>query len=427
MDAAEAEFRRGLALMAELAAAGHTAPEYQESTARLQGNLGQLLNDSGRLDEAESMFRQAVEARVKLFEQQPASLPLRGRLAHSWNNLGGLLRARQQLPEAASAFDSALKVLDPEAVKQAAPDTPEPLGFQKTRSHSWNNLGMVRKEQERLPEAEQAYRAALAIKERLVEKFPSVTQYRMDLAASLNNLGVLLTSLKRAAEGQAAFEKAVQLYERLSADAPDDPRYAVLLAGTYSNVGRMIGDGGELEKSLTWLSRSIDTLETAMRKDARVSKVRESLCVASWTRAMMLAGLERYSQALPDWDRAIEVDNGRYNRELRLRRASNLLQLRDVARATSEAAAIAESPAATADDLYNVACLYSLAATLTPEEAARAEGHSGQAVKLLRQAVDRGFRDVEHMRSDPDLESLHSREDFQRLCRELDAQPPRDP
>jgi tetratricopeptide (TPR) repeat protein len=105
-------------------------------------------------------------------------------------------------------------------------DTPEPLNFQKTRSHSWNNLGMVRREQERLPEAEQAYRAALAIKERLAEKFPSVTQYRMDLAASLNNLGALLTSLKRAAEGQAAYEKAIQLYERLSADAPDDPRYA---------------------------------------------------------------------------------------------------------------------------------------------------------------------------------------------------------
>jgi hypothetical protein len=54
---------------------------------------------------------------------------------------------------------------------------------------------------------------------------------------------------------------------------------------------------------------------------------------------------------------------------------------------------------------------------------ARAE--TGRAMELLRQAVDRGFREVGTMRTEPGLDPLRDREDFRLLM--LDLEFPADP
>jgi tetratricopeptide (TPR) repeat protein len=420
LDAAEREFRQALTLVDQLSGQDATS-ECLESLARIQGNLGQLLRDSGRLEEAESMFRQALGVREKLVEKEPESLPLRGQLAHSWNNLGTLFRALRRPEEAERAFEKVLEVLDPDALKQlASSSSPEPAKYQHLRAHAWNNLGMMRNEAARFTDAEQAFRQALAIKEKLADTFPSVPQYRHELAGTLNNLGTVLTSLNRNDEGRSAYQKAIQLYERLVADSPGGTPYIVTLAGTYSNMGRLVGDQGQLEDSLPWLTKSVEILEGALSRDQRVAKVRESLCIASWTRAMTLAGLSRHAEALKDWDRAIELDDGRYRQELRLKRASNLLNLNDHVRATTDATAIAESSGATVEDLYNAACVYSLSAQLASDDGPRSDSYAGEAVLLLRQAIAKGYKDLAHINTDSDLEVLRSREDFQQVIKDLD-------
>ena len=40
---------------------------------------------------------------------------------------------------------------------------------------------------------------------------------------------------------------------------------------------------------------------------------------------------------------------------------------------------------------------------------------------FLREAVQRGHYDVEHMKKDSDLDPLRQREDFQKLLRELET------
>jgi serine/threonine protein kinase/predicted Zn-dependent protease len=421
LDAAEGEFREGITLLDQLLNEKPATSEPLESLARIQGNLGLLYKDSGRLSEAESMLREAVATREKLVAENPDSLPLRGQLAHSWNNLGALFRALRRATEAEGAFEKVLEILDPDLVKRIAGGSPEPAKYRHQRGMAWNNLGMMRSAAGRLEDAEQALRQALAIKERLAETFSSVPQYRKELATSFNNLGTVLTSLNRLDEGRTAYEKAIHLYERLAADSPGGTPYVVELAGTYSNMGRLIGDQGQLEQSLPWLTKAVEILEDALRRDERVTKVRESLCIASWTRAMTLAGLDRHAQALADWDRALEMDDGRYGGQLRLRRASNLLNLKDHVRATADAAGVAESPAATAEDLYNVACVYALAARLAPGEDPRSSTYAENAMESLRQAMARGYRDLAHLQKDPDLEGLRSREDFKRVVKDLEA------
>ncbi len=49
------------------------------------------------------------------------------------------------------------------------------------------------------------------------------------------------------------------------------------------------------------------------------------------------------------------------------------------------------------------------------EQAKLAEEYAATAVDLLRQAVNKGFRDVESLSTIPELEPLYDREDFKSL------------
>ena len=49
-----------------------------------------------------------------------------------------------------------------------------------------------------------------------------------------------------------------------------------------------------------------------------------------------------------------------------------------------------------------------------------AETHAARAVALLRQAVAAGYKDVAHMKKDPDLDALRAQPDFQKLVEELE-------
>jgi serine/threonine-protein kinase len=65
-------------------------------------------------------------------------------------------------------------------------------------------------------DAEAAYRAALALRERLAADFPAVPEYRRDLATSHNNLGNLLRGRGQAGAAEAAFRAALAAQERLA-------------------------------------------------------------------------------------------------------------------------------------------------------------------------------------------------------------------
>jgi hypothetical protein len=95
------------------------------------------------------------------------------------------------------------------------------------------------------------------------------------------------------------------------------------------------------------------------------------------------------------------------------------------AAAQREGVAILERlPTLERTDQYNLACKYAqLAATatmpgsgLTPDQG---QAWSERAMEWLRRAVAAGYRNVALMRTDPDLDSVRSRTDFQSLLMDL--------
>ena len=49
--------------------------------------------------------------------------------------------------------------------------------------------------------------------------------------------------------------------------------------------------------------------------------------------------------------------------------------------------------------------------------------YGDEAMKLLREAVAKGFKDAKQMKQDRDLDPLRDREDFQKLLEELEKLP----
>src|SRR5262249_49859203 len=80
-------------------------------------------------------------------------------------------------------------------------------------------------------------------------------------------------------------------------------------------------------------------------------------------------------------------------------------------------------------DAYDAACFLSQCIPIVAKhdkladkqrkEAAQFYGDA--AMKLLRDAVSKGFKDVQHMKKAPDLDPLRQREDFQKLIAELEG------
>ena len=74
--------------------------------------------------------------------------------------------------------------------------------------------------------------------------------------------------------------------------------------------------------------------------------------------------------------------------------------------------------------LYYCACVYALAAGATKGDAELSMRYADRGIAVLRQSIAAGFQNAEHMRKDPDLDSLRGREEFRQLFKKLQEKTP---
>jgi protein O-GlcNAc transferase len=182
-----------------------TAIELAPGYANAHANLGLVLQDTGRLEEAEAAFQMAIKL-------DPAH-------QEAMTSLGNLYRTTQRFGEAEAAYRKAL-AMAPEnvnalynlgllLVEMDRPDEAETafrtaLKIQPNQADVYNDLGNVLMDRLRHDEAEQAYRKAIAI--------------RPAYADAYCNLGMLLLERGRRDDAMAAFQRSLMI-EPQHADA----------------------------------------------------------------------------------------------------------------------------------------------------------------------------------------------------------------
>jgi tetratricopeptide (TPR) repeat protein len=461
----EAACRAAVKLQEELAAQHPAVLKYRQDLAISHLNLGNLLGQLGRSAEAEAAYRAALKLQEELAAQHPELPEYRQELATSHNNLGTLLKQMGRRAEtAAAAYRAALK-LQEELVAQY----PAVPAYRQGLARSHNNLGALLADLGQRPEAEAAYRAALKLREELAAPHPAIPDYHNDLAGTLVSLADLLRKQQNYPQARELLEQAAPHCQAALKTNPSNPDYRQVyrinrrvLAFTLTGLGEHAAAARTAEQLASF---GVDPANEAYSAACVLA-----LCVPLAEKDAQLPEAERPRQARAYADRALEllrraVANGyqdiahlKKNTELdplrsrndfqellaeleaaakvaqeqraRLKHAIDLANKGQHAQAAAEAAPLIEAKPASAGILYDTGCVYALcvaavqkdAQTAAPERDQLAEDYARQAIALLRRAVQAGFTDLPHLKTnDPDLHALRGRADFQQLVAELEA------
>jgi tetratricopeptide (TPR) repeat protein len=298
--------------------------------------------------------------------------------------LAQLYRSYGRAAEAGPEFRRAL-----ELIEKLAADYPARLDYQSLLGQILQNHAIFLRATGRFTEAEPVFRRAISHLEALAVAHPEVVEIRSLLAGALAQAGDLLQILHRPGDAERAFRSGAELAERLAAEFPDVPGFANAAAVSLTGLAQLALDLGELARARQIQEQLVRHARAALGANRRNSNYRGTLLHGYG----LLAGL----QIREGDDRASEGS----------------------ARAME---ALAESPV----DFYNAACYLGLlvkGAASAPwpdaKRAAIALSYGNRAVASLRMALDRGYRNPGLIRTDPDLDSLRSRPDFQLLMMDL--------
>jgi tetratricopeptide (TPR) repeat protein len=227
LDAAEAR------LMAALETAETRLGADDPQTAAVLNDLAVVYKYAARFDDAEALYRRALENTPDEFAQ-----------ATIWHNLGGIEHARGRHaagePYARRSVELRERVLGPDHLAVAADIAA---------------LAALVQEQGRLDEAERLYRRAMTIQE--AELGPD----HYELAVNCNNLGALNAARGEPETAQRFYERAVRIKRTLLGDDHPD------LAMTLHNLGVLHARVGDHDAAAERLERSHAIFTTALGPD----------------------------------------------------------------------------------------------------------------------------------------------------------------
>jgi tetratricopeptide (TPR) repeat protein len=357
---------------------------------RAEGRLrvGNMRYRLGELQEAEQDYDQAMSIYKELVADFPSRPEFRRELAGSHNNRGILLRTTGRLREAEKDYDQALSIC-----KQLAADFPSRPEFRQDLATHHNNRGMLLSATDRPKEAEKDYDEALSIQKQLAADFPSRPEFRQDLAKHHNNRGILLSDTGRLKEAEKDYDEALSIQKQLAADFPNQPDLRNELAGTCVNLAILLRQQGN------WAAAKRLLLEGRPHHLAALKVTPRHPTYRQFYRNHLKVLIPVHAELLEQEDA--------------VRTAKTFLDLGW------------DAPG----NAYDAVCYLSLCIPIVvkhdklddKQRKEAAQFYGDAAMKLLREAVSKGFKDVPHMKKDTDLDPLRQREDFQKLVAELEG------
>jgi serine/threonine protein kinase len=399
-------YQAALALQNELVRENPQSRAYQREAASTYFSLGELQRRMGQRDAALESQERSRTLRAALVRDYPGVPEYVEDLADAHNNLGILLGDMGRREAALESYEAARALFA--ALMRDHPDVPR---FAVGLGGIYCNLGALVRETGRPDAGLELFDKAISVLEAVLKKEPRFFLAREFLHNSHRERIRTLEQKGRLAE-------AIQEWEKFAAEFPGRLD-SVQLGGDYCNFGKLLTDQGKPTEALHWFAKAIETLEGVLKKDARAARARQFLRNSHWNRAGALDHLNRFAEAVKDWDRALELDDGSARIELRVLRAISQLRAGDPARAVAEANALADLKEANGTTVYNMACIVSLASAAVKQDSGLKERYATRAVELLQKAESSGYfkdsKNIELLKKDPDLDPIRSREDFKKL------------
>lgn len=226
---AESCIKQALQTWELLADAFEPSAEDLVDYAFCRNTLGRLLAERSEFPEAELQFRKAIELQQNAQNLTEFELPImQGPLAFTRGQLGILLNLSGRFTEGADELTQAIKSLDKIA-------DPEQTNLRARLGFHWRDLSNAQLGLGRMDEAETSLLQSLRITKNESEK----QALDNELGTVFYRLGTLYHATHRPSEAHECFEKARHRFERYvttNPDSPSAPRRLVVLLPTCPDV-----------------------------------------------------------------------------------------------------------------------------------------------------------------------------------------------
>ncbi len=206
-DKAEKMYNRSLELYKNLEKEDPEA--FKPNVASVLNDIGLFYQDTRRVYEAEKAYKGALKRRMELAGKDPETYAVD--YAGTLNNLGMLyndahLYGKERFDEAENMYKKALETF--ERVEKQYPEvfTPHVAGM-------LNNLGALYKDTDRFAEAEEAHKKALELRMSLAQENPEV--FAREVADSLLSLGLVNEKAGKMDEAEKYYQEAFETYKEL--------------------------------------------------------------------------------------------------------------------------------------------------------------------------------------------------------------------
>jgi tetratricopeptide (TPR) repeat protein len=397
-------------------------PAVRADAALAAKRAGDLQGIVGQPAKAVESFGRAIGLLDALPDEWRALPENRYLLVVCYNHRGLMMNQMGRWDDAARDHGAALLML--QAMIRAQPNS---LQWREGLADTEHYLGALYQVSQKLAEAEPHHRRSATLFAELVRDRPDVEGYLAKLADTEVNLALLYQNTERPADAKRCYEQAEGRVRSLIERYPTEGGYALSLAALYTNWAYVLGAARENKPALAKLTRAVELAEEVLKKEPTHKIARSRALNAHGARAELYGGLGRWTNAAKEWDRVIELVEQPASWISRALRAVVLARAGAHVRAVTEVDALADDPKVSAEGRFELARACSLSAAqvgkdtqLDPaKRAALAERYGAQAVLLLKRLqADGYFTDAENavaLTTDPDLQVLRDRADFQKL------------
>ncbi len=429
---AEAAFRRAAAALE-----GLTGRKASQLLASVHKNLGDTTaRAAGRMNDAIAEFQTDVTLREGLAREDPGDFWLRDELASSRLNLADYLVFLNRPAEALAVIIPARDLLEP-----LVHENPRVSRFRYALGLAHYVAGSCLLATGRPDDALNSYGKALEEMSRVARENPAEERYQSPGLSGIHlSMGEALRSTGELAASLRSMRASLEIQENSTAKDPESIMNQVNLAMVHRSIGNVQVEAGDAAAAILSARRAVEILERLVKSNPRNIMVLSELYQARLTTGaarrrdgQTALALGAFRQAETDLKFLISQDpsNTEYQAQLALclARVCALERIQgrrdEASRCEEQARALDEkTPHDLPDRLFNLSVIRSVRIPLLTGSAADLEAlrrkTTSQAIEALNRAARAGFRNAVWLRTDPDLEPIRARPEFQLLIENLE-------
>ena len=275
--------------------------------------------------------------------------------------------------------------------------------------------------------ARDGFRKAYDLQQELVRSFPDDPGLKQSLSYTTLALAEVSFRSGNPAQAEDYFRQTLQAREKMFAEKPKDQEAISELADVNSQIGEFNLRTGNLAEARKRFERARELRAALVQADPRKAVLRRNLAMSFYylgclgdREGNLKFASESFQAARKIGQQLVDEDPHNDRRLMEL-----MVELAHVGQIDKAVAIIGQLSAVPVQDnelrVEIAGCYAQCARSASGSQAARKDGFLLKAMENLRAAVSNGFRDRVALETEPDLDPLHTRDDFRALVASIQA------